>query len=195
MKTSKSAGSNAGTVAGIVAGVDERVPSNHTGFATILSLPDGTQWLGLGRNKKSAQHDAAAKCLQEVKNIILPLPEGAGLQTVGGTPGGRQNDPNLKLGNVDGANNADDGGGQICFLKKLNELHPGINEEYRVEGNHKNQIFIAFATVNGTLFEGKGRAKVGFHFDIGGTTLDYGLKKELPERVSNPNLMGRKRAY
>lgn len=88
MKTIQSAGSNAGTVAGIKSGIDERVPNNHTGFATILSLPDGTQWLGLGRNKKSAQHDAAAKCLKDIKNIIVPLPEGAGLQTVGGTPGG-----------------------------------------------------------------------------------------------------------
>ena len=86
-ENSPSAGSNAGTVAGIKAGIDERVPNNHTGFATILSLPDGTQWLGLGRNKKSAQHDAAAKCLKETKNIFVPLPEGAGLQTVGGTPG------------------------------------------------------------------------------------------------------------
>ena len=43
--------------------------------------------MGLGRNKKSAQHDAAAKCLKETKNIFVPLPEGAGLQTVGGTPG------------------------------------------------------------------------------------------------------------
>ena len=164
MKAFQSAGTNAGTVAGIQAGVDERVPNNHTGFATILSLPDGSQWLGLGRNKKSAQHDAAAKCLKEVKNVILPLPEGAGLQTVGGTPGGRQNDPSLK--SADAPNqSADDGVGQMCFLKKLNELHPGINEEYRVEGNHKNQIFIAYATVNGTLFEGKGRAKVGFHYE------------------------------
>ena len=86
-ENSQSAGSNAGTVAGIKAGIDERVPNNHTGFACILSLPDGTQWLGLGRNKKSAQHDAAAKCLKETKNIFVPLPEGAGLQTVGGTPG------------------------------------------------------------------------------------------------------------
>ena len=79
-------------------------------------------------------------------------------------PGGRQNDPNLKIGNTTGNTrvNQPEEIGQMCYLKKLNELHPGINEEYRVEGTNKNQIFIAFATVNGTLFEGKGRAKVGF---------------------------------
>ena len=75
-------------------------------------------------------------------------------------PGGRQNDPNLKIGNTDAVNKPEEIG-QMCFLKKLNELHPGIGEDYRVEGTNKNQIFIAFATVNGTLFEGKGRAKVG----------------------------------
>ena len=81
-------------------------------------------------------------------------------------PGGRQNDPNLKIGNTAGNTgvNQPEEIGQMCYLKKLNELHPGINEEYRVEGTNKNQIFIAFATVNGTLFEGKGRAKVGFRF-------------------------------
>ena len=173
----QSAGSNAGTVAGIQSGIDERVPQNHTGFATILSLPDGTQWLGLGRNKKSAQHDAAAKCLKDLKNIIVPVPEGAGLQTVGGTPGGRGNDPSLKTGNIGptGAVNQPEEIGQMCFLKKLNELHPGLNEEYRVEGTNKNQIFIAFATVNGTLFEGKGRAKAGFHIKSYASQKDVNL--------------------
>ena len=57
-------------------------------------------------------------------------------------PGGRQNDPSLKIGNTDAVNQPEETG-QMCFLKKLNELHPGIGEEYRVEGTNKNQIFIA----------------------------------------------------
>lgn len=135
---------------------DERIPSHHTGFTILLTLPDGKTWVGMGRSKKLAQHHAAHTCLKEIKNLDSILVEGTGLFT------GKISMPSANAVVTPKAVKTPEEAGLIGpgeYLKILNDLHPGMKEDYREEGTMKNKIFIASCTIDGKSYHGKGRAK------------------------------------